>query len=217
MPTLSERYALARWPRPPTILGARLQPLALGHALLLAGLDSRAFGEGDRESFPPARGDLALALLVCSRSPTSAAWWLSPGVALLAKLWLRARVALMSEAAFLVALDQWRAYLLAALQLPPYSSTGQPGEAAGLPYWLAVKTILMTEFGLSEAAALEYPVAAARWEILAWQELHGRVTLVNEDLLAAADEERARVAALSRPPSSSASPRLSGESAHALH
>jgi hypothetical protein len=164
------------FPRRWTVAGVRLQPLCIGHALLLERMRSafawsdngRAAG-GDQAG----PGDLHAALWICSRPWQEARdgirsrrmrWWMA------VRAWRHA----WRPERFDVELLSFAAYVRLAWDRPAVRvEVKSEGKASGVPECLRLVRTLMSHYGMTLEAALSTPVLLASWMTLAWWDEEG--------------------------------------------
>ena len=166
-------YLSALYPDEHRVLGLRLHPFTLGHALLLERLEN-PFLVGGRL---PGLGDLRLALALCLRS--------YPRALALVEQPRRLRLALI--------LGTWRAtaralpwgiaqmfdYIRVFQQHPDCWGGRGGGRAMGTPFFQAVKLTHVMHLGKTELQALCTPLALALWDYAACWELLEKMELVS--------------------------------------
>jgi len=190
------RYSEALWADRWTILGVRLQPLCLGHALLLQRL---GIAEPSAFSLQPSAfplGDLLLGLYICSRSVARAGAGLQRAST---RRWLALRawaVRLLPARIRALALARYAQYLAAGWQGPRVWLTQKDGGRPRGAELLQILTVsLMANLGLDRAAALETPLSLALWDCCAFWESEAALEFVSEedeDLIAEAKRIAAR-------------------------
>lgn len=172
VPTNLQLYAAAVFPDGYSCLGRRLQPLCIGHVLLLLRLES-PFLTGARI---PDCVDTGLAVEICRRPWSNAVgsrngWWFRLSfwwTSILA--WTRPK-----------ALPAFTNYLERSFTGPDYWRDGTTdGKEPRTPFWLAVQTTLMRDLGFSYQEALSMPIAAALWVCAAIWEGNGSIRLESE-------------------------------------
>lgn len=172
VPTNLQLYAAAVFPDGYSCLGRRLQPLCIGHVLLLLRLES-PFLTGSRI---PDCVDIGLAVEVCRRRWDNAAgardgWWFRIcfwTTSILA--WTRPK-----------ALAAFTNYLERSFKGPDYWRDGATdGKEPRTPFWLAVQATLMRDLGFTNQEALSMPISAALWICAAIWEGNGSIRLESE-------------------------------------
>lgn len=166
-----------------TCLRLRLKPFTLGHAFLLAELQS-VFVAGGECADPI--GELSLAVFVCSQSPDEARramsrWWAPRFFRLWA--WSCRNLDYQSEA------ERFAAWLDASTSGPKMWSSGS-GREMSSPWWVNLLASLMSRAGVSYADAMGMPVRTARQIICAIGEADGSVDLISEQESAFMDSVR---------------------------
>jgi len=175
-------YTEALWPDRWTILGVQLQPLRLGHALLLQRL---GISEPSAFSLQPSAfplGDLLLGLYICSRSVARAGAGLQRTST---RRWLALRawaVRLLPARIRALALARYAQYLAAGWQGPRVWLTQKDGGRPRGAELLQILTVsLMANLGLDRAAALETPLSLALWDCCAFWESEAALEFLSED------------------------------------
>ncbi len=172
-------YPSACFPNRVRIFGCLLEPLTLGHALVLQYLRS-PFAPGVERTREPNRGDVLLGVWVCSRP-----WWVAARDAgtWRSAMWLRAMVCFL--ALFRVKLWYrdllWVTYITEANAMPPVWRKKSVGTALGLPPLLNVKMSLMTFWNKSEAEAMATPLGQALLEHGAYLSTLGEMRFPSND------------------------------------
>ncbi|HYE30534.1 MAG TPA: hypothetical protein VEH27_03835 [Methylomirabilota bacterium] len=179
-------YFAAAFPRERLILGERVQPLSLGHAMLLHLIETPFFlaeaKVGD--------GDLAVVVVLCSRKFKDAfevinqperLRQLSEGL-----LWRKSEERLQ-EARQIV-----YEYLVRSFDPPPVKRNSGPGRPAGAPFLLSVKLTLQMDLGYSEADALDMPLSKALWEHIGALDRKGLVEMLTPEQAKEQDERKQR-------------------------
>lgn len=178
-------YTTALWPDTHVILGHRLRPYTLGHALLLERLKS-PFVTG---AAAPGLGDLKLALALCKR-PFPRALALAQPPFPFSPFPLFARLALRYTRCparhFDRAARQFLAYLAAAYHHP--KRWEKDGAPIGTPLLQQLKLTLMMDLRKTELQALCTPLALALWDAMGAWEMQGNLQLADEGLLEELDE-----------------------------
>jgi hypothetical protein len=176
MEPLLRQYAAALLPDERRVLGRVMLPMTLGHALLLARLNSPFVVV---QPTIPLLGDLRLAMFVCSRPYARAARQVNGRYA-----WLRLYLMNVGLKHLLKGIEQFAAYVAASRSMPdsfdPEPSSGTGGWMLRTPFLLQVKLSMKTDFGMSEAEVMDVPLGQALWEFMGWQEMQGRKRLVGE-------------------------------------
>lgn len=181
------KYADALFPDRVTVAGLALQPLSVGHAILLQRLGSPFGSPHSSDHAGAGPGDIALSLVICSRPWRSAAR--------LVQSW-RGRVAiravhlrLLTFVSQIAALDGLSAYVLAAWRGPrvwlkPRSSKADASDALA-----NILHILMAHIGQSQSEAMDTHLNQAIWDACMHLQSNGVLELMDagdDDLLAAA-------------------------------
>jgi hypothetical protein len=185
--TQESHYLAAVLPAPVRVLGVRLQPFCIGHALLLQRLGNPFYVGGS----VPALGDLLLGVSLCALPPAEAVRQIDSWPFLL-RLRLRSwwwslrypRTALAEP------MIQFSRYLQAALKMPTYwreedkSNPSSPGTP-----WLQ-RVLLIVQLYRTQAESLATPMAEALWIYCAHWEQQGVIRVFGEadqELLEAAE------------------------------
>lgn len=184
----------ARWlPEPTTLLGLRLRPFALGHALLLHRIES-AFVLGGRPSFE----DLALSVLICAHDwsgacalfedrdlPRFMRRWAERlcSISWLTRIGLRAPRPLDLAAKC----EEFAAYTVR--DLPSYTYVLDPERDAGpvgLPTLQVIRVALLKELHFPEDQLLNRPLALCYEDLFTLRALDRSMQMVAEEDLTAA-------------------------------
>jgi hypothetical protein len=189
--SLSADYAAAMFPDPVRILGVRLRPYCIGHALLLQRIGSPYVVEDGGRRMEDGIGDLLLALWICSQTWEAAAASLhSRRLRVRLQFWAwqlrRANAAL----AVVCAETQFSRYISQAWHGPTLwekQRTG-PVETPGAPLLAHLKVTLMSALHCSEPEALSWHVRAALFDCATHAERGGQVGIVSEEDESAVDE-----------------------------
>lgn len=181
MVTRADHYCRAIYPDRHRVLGRRLRPITVGHAILLHRLRNPILADTTGTVHPEPRA-LAQAVWVCSLHHRTAAW-LADGPAWWSR-WLLAplvRRALREPGAWM----QFVRYLSGVLELPRHwadAGAQQPGGGAKSWFWAGVHVGLVSQLGLSPRAALDLPIAQAMAMLYVLAEQHGRIESVTEEI-----------------------------------
>ncbi len=184
--SLADQYACALLPDRWRVLGVRLQPLTVGHGIVLARLHSPFTPFSCRPSAH--LGDLLLALFACGR-PWARGWAAlgSRKASLFLRLWAW-QILRRAESDSIIgsAADAFGAYVHAHCAGPRvWEKDGAGASAANSPVLCTLKIGLQEHFGRSEAEALDTLISAALWELYCYAEQHGGLQLVSDTELAA--------------------------------
>lgn len=172
-------FTAAALPDPWTVLGRRLRPFCLGHALALERLRNPLYVGGST----PTRGHLLSAILICS----SPAGWqgLNRSLTWYERWWLfRAQLTLrLAPRLVLLKAALLRGYMEAATETIP--ERWEPAEEGAHPAPSAVPPMVglwldLRAAGYSDTEALNLPLGLALWLTLASAAESGRVDLVTE-------------------------------------
>lgn len=175
MKTQEQTYLAAVLPAPVRVLGVRLQPFCLGHALLLQRLGN-PFYVGGQPSF----GDLLLGVSLCALPPLQAAalvdtrrfawamrlrvWWWS----------LRYPGTIQAEP-----MVRFYRYLGEALKMPEYwIEKDSEGLPPGTP-WLQRVLLVLSQYRTRDEA-LTTPMGEALWLYCAHWEQQGSIRVLGE-------------------------------------
>lgn len=171
-----------------TVLGVRLAPFSLGHAILL-----------ERHGCDPIRtsAQLVLAVLICSapasRFEDTLATPFLRFKMFLWRLWT-GRFDLEEKAAL------FRAYVTANTRHPHVASDGD-AFTPGAPFLQHLKVTLQSKLNYSPQAAFDCPVGQALWDYFTLWEIERQVEIVPEspsDMFALANEMHDRLVATGR-------------------
>lgn len=177
-------------------LGVQLRPLTIGHALLLARINS-PFVIGGVVS----PNSLAQAVLVCSHKDSTTA------ESAMESRWCGIRMWLWGMASSKFNLeeegDRFSDYLESQWKAPqtkrdPFKDTGNAGES---PWIIRLLTIMLTEFHMTLADAMRLPVAMATALWMTRAEMDGRLKLwgaEDQDFMDAVAKMEEEDAALAR-------------------
>jgi hypothetical protein len=180
-----ETFAAARWPDRIRVLGRWMEPLSVGHILLLTRLGHPLVG--GPQPFDAVAIGTAVAL--CSLPATRAFGHVRTWAFRLRVIYLSLRAAWNRRAAV-----QLTRYMVAGSRRPRTRKTGS-GGASSVPFWLVVLTTLQRDHGMTEAEALDYPAAAAVWICIPGWEANGALQLVSETELQVVADVKAEAAA----------------------
>jgi len=166
---MDEAFSLMLAPRPHRCLGARLEPLTIGHALLLQRLDS-PFLSGQ----PVTATRLFEAVFVCCQHHDKALanmqrWWIPKLLWLWA--WRHRKTNLQIES------TKFLAYLDENFSVARVKKSRGSSSTAGAPWPVRVLVALMAELHWSEQTALNCPVIKANGLLAALAESRGEIKL----------------------------------------
>ena len=182
MEPLLRQYAAALLPDERRVLGRTMLPMTLGHAFLLARLNSPFVVV---QKTIPLLGDLRLTMFVCSRSYAKAVRQVNGRYA-----WLRLYLMNVGMKRLVQGIEQFTDYVVASRSMPdvydPEPTSG--GWMLRTPFLLQVKLSLKTDFGMSEAEVMDVPLGQALWEFMGYQEMQGRKRLVGDQDAARLDD-----------------------------
>jgi hypothetical protein len=192
--SLSADYAAAMFPDPVRILGVRLRPYCIGHALLLQRIGSPYVAEDGGRRTESGLGDLFMALWICSQPWDQAEARLrSRRARWLLKWWswqFHQQPDTQAALAFVCAETQLFRYIGHAWRGPTLwekQRTG-PVETPGAPLLAHLKVTLMSSLHCSQHQALSWPVRAALFDYATHAERAGQVGIVSEEDESAVDE-----------------------------
>lgn len=153
-------FAEALIPGRHTVAGIALQPLAIGHALLLQKRASPLCGYWSENAPSELElGDMALVIWVCSRSATRA-------MRTMGGLWMRwqlKRIArrILRVGVFQTHMDIMR-YIAGSFN-SPRMKLGEGSKQMGAPMLGCLQVAMMGHFGCNLAEALNTPISLAMW------------------------------------------------------
>jgi hypothetical protein len=166
---LSTIYQVGMGPCP-VVLGLRLQPLTVGHALILSRLGS-PFAVGGKVALP----HLMEAVAVCSQPlSTATAALSSPWRPVFVWLWLR-KIRRMNLTQERERFSNWLTE-----QHGNVECWQEAGKEPVMPSAERMLAAVCSELHQSAEAALEFPVAAASRLLIAKAEMHGQAEPVSE-------------------------------------
>lgn len=176
---INENYLLSEIPVPWTIMGRELKPFSIGHWIALQRWD--CWPPKDEEQF-------ILGIILCSKSWADGLSWVSSRFrSMLDLLFIRWRI---KKIGVIKRQRIWRTfnlYLEEHFFEPGFIPSGESG-ATTLPTPLHIKARLMSEFGVSEEAVMDYPLRRAIMLIRASQEAKGQITVIDQHEMKAAAE-----------------------------
>ncbi len=171
---MSEEWLKAVLPEPINLLGQRLNPLSLGHVILLNRLGNGFFVE-DAE---PVLEDLFEAVFICCQN-------FQEGWDSLADPKLNERIQKWQEqlGAFdhISSAEIFEQYKADGSIKPDFNDTGEGGRVPGSPFLLRIKLILQSKLGYREQEALDKPYGSALWEVFGLSELNGDCKITNAE------------------------------------
>lgn len=187
--TLAASYALAVLPQRFTVLGQILEPFTLGHALLLTRLESPFAPFSDHAAAPADSdgvGELVAAIWVCAQPWRHAAKHLaSRRTRWLMRGWQwQLNWGKLARASAL-----FQAYLVESTRGPRTFAKDTDSQLRS-PSIAVIRVLLANAFGLTPDQSLDTPLAAALWDLAAYQELKGNVELVDPVRAAALEAAR---------------------------
>ncbi len=168
-----------------TVLGHRLRPLSLGHAILLQALDS-PFATWLKD--PPKTVtvyDVLLAVEVCRRPWPAARRWLTSRAWPWHMKWRHIRWALWwrNDTIEQIVLREKAGQLYeysAYWNQGPECNTTSDGRMAGAPHLRRLFTFLVSHMHMSESQALGTTVADAVWHFCVYWEMNGTLQIGND-------------------------------------
>lgn len=175
-------YTSACFPDRWRILGLRLQPFCLGHALLLERYGSPFANAFQGEPIGEVGfADLLLAIFICSKPYPQAAEAMGRGLGLSYRLfaWRCWWFAWRRPYAFVGRAAMFQRYMFDGVDGPKTFSHGESGRPPGTPMLLAVKQAGVI-VGYSPAEALTVPWSQLLWEIAARKEAAGLLEVLND-------------------------------------
>ncbi len=173
-----------RWQDTVKVLGTRLKPLSLGHAMLLQrlgltyGFPETFWNNGELKG--PKVGDLVLSVGICGRNFVQAerfamSRWLG--------LWAKWRCAVYEiKYAPVIEIHHFAMcrYVLEAWTSPPIIPIHDSKYEPGAPLLGAIKCALTSKLGCSEFEALNRPLVSALWDYGILLEMEGAARLQNK-------------------------------------
>lgn len=179
--TLAQQYAAAVFPDTWVILGRRMVPLTLGHAVLLTRMASPfAPFTHPKLGYMPALGDVALAAWICSRPWRVAAerlQWRRTGWLLRWWAWCAAR----SAANRVDIARAWAAYFEAEISAPKMWLAEKQSKRLSSPVLQILILTRMTQFGEGFEAALDTPLRRALLDAAGLGEMRGTIEVQGDD------------------------------------
>lgn len=174
------------WPDQTTVLGVQLQPLTLGHVVLLKRLGSPLAPFGSDRRSAPGLGDLLLAVYVCSRSYARAARAVLRTTPWVLRWWfLKARITLLLRPSVSweleEAIDDFRRYIAQQSAPPPVWITGQDSDGpSDAPTELLLLRQLIQFCRHTESQAMAVPLRFALYHLASHWERLGQVEFKSE-------------------------------------
>lgn len=179
---MAKEYHEAAIPEPVTVLGIRLRPFSIGHAMLLRRFEAEG---ADVAS-------LIFGILVCARDYHGALALLASPLRLSIECWklgLRLRI---SGANIIEALNVFRSYIKEGGDYIEFYDDGKERKRIAAPPVAIVKVFLQRELGVSETDALNMPLGKAISEMMIARAMSGECELIDE-------KERNEIAELMKP------------------
>jgi hypothetical protein len=169
------QYLSALFPDEYRVLGIRMAPYTLGHAMLLERLGS-PFVTG---AHLPGRGDLKLAIALCRRSYPRALARVRRTLGIGNWSFVLERPWLLDQETQLSGIAQLTDYIRAFQHRPATWNERPGGREMGTPFLLAVKLTQVMHLGKTDLQALCTPLSAALWEYACCWELQEKMQVVN--------------------------------------
>lgn len=161
------------FPEHVNLLGQRLEPLSLGHCMVLERLRNPLFIGGNANV-----DHLFEAVYVCCQ-PASDSWNSFFDVDFPKKIltWRKK----IGRHDFARSMKVFLDYKNDSTIFPEMGGGDEPEKRKlGSPFLLQIKIMLQSKLGYSESAALNKPIGASVWEVMALSELEGHSKILNE-------------------------------------
>jgi len=183
------QYLSALFPDEYRVLGIRMAPYTLGHAMLLERLGSpfvtglpaapeqRSAAQAGARL--PGRGDLKLAIALCRRSYPRALARVRRTLGIGNWSFVIERPWLLDQETQLSGIAQLTDYIRAFQHRPATWNERPGGREMGTPFLLAVKLTQVMHLGKTDLQALCTPLSAALWEYACCWELQEKMQVVN--------------------------------------
>lgn len=186
MGVLARQFAEAVWPDRWTVLGVRLQPMSIGHALLLHRLGNGFAPYGREGGKEAGLSDLVLAVYVCSLPAGTAAARLEGGMPWKLRWWLWSLTWMTTRGTLPVLgvatqIGQMRSYVAAQATGPRAWIKKSEGRPYGAPFLAQVVATLLADLGVGWESALGMPLGLALWLCETRWEANGQLELATED------------------------------------
>ena len=167
-----QKYSAAILPERVLLLGQRLQPLSIGHCLVLERMGNPFFVGGKVEV-----EHLYEAVYICCQTMNEAwASFFDDNFAKKILKWHR----MTKLVNFQHSCEVFTEYKESAMRFPPVTSNGdEPKRELGTPYLLQLKLVLQSKLNYPEAEALSKPIGAAIWEVYGLAEMRGDCRVMN--------------------------------------
>lgn len=181
-----EEFAAAIYPDRRRVLGRTLQPLTIGHLLVLTRLrHPLVLGEGRYDA-----AQVGVGVAVCCRSAARAEQLLRMGLLPWMAAWL-GLVAVTQR----TGMAAFARYLVAGTKRPDWIVLPANGEekSSGLPQWAAVYAILQSEFGRSEEEAAATRAELGLWLAGVYWESVGKLVFTTDSERRIVAEERSKM------------------------
>lgn len=174
-----EQYCRAALPDPVTVLGLRLRPFCIGHAILLQRLGNPFWASGQATA-----DDLAVAAMICSRTYEDGLAMLTEGPGFLMRCRLAGVRALLrvSPQRFQIRVALMASYVRDANSAGPdvwEDDTEDPRRTTGMQPLVSMHLAAMRS-GLTSSEALNMPLGQALWTIVADACARGRARIVSD-------------------------------------
>jgi hypothetical protein len=158
----------AALPEPYTLLGVRLRPFCIGHALLLA-----------RHGLDPVRdtGGLVLAVVICAHRPEEFERVASSRLFRIRLAWWRLRLGRFDVVEKIALLND---YMAANTLSPKCWETDGKTFNPGAPFLQHLKITLQSRLNYSPSEALNAPLGAALWDYFSFWEAEGQADILSE-------------------------------------
>jgi len=177
MASFHPEYAKARWPDTVRVLGVRLVPLTIDHAILLWRINSPFVAGG-----PISLAQLVTAVYVLSRPCDRAAKGLQGRCAgWMLKLWGWQLTLLCADVRQALAICTVGNYIEQAFQGPTLWEGEGGAKSCSSPFLQVLKCRLQSSLGCTNENAFAYPVQAAIWDLACHAEDSGRADVVNAE------------------------------------
>jgi len=163
---------------PPRICGVQLIAFTYGHALILERIKSPFVCA---QAADPMRGDLAMALLICSR-PAAEAWRLLRSWR--GRWWIRRLGKRFHVGNFDRSLEsclRFSAWLCASYKLPELWEGSGKARALKSPYIQCLKVWAVTEMHMSPEKVMDTPIHELMWDSICWREMRGKADPISDD------------------------------------
>lgn len=173
-------YAQAVQPNSHTVLGVRLRPYCIGHALILERHQSPLVLNPvpwDRV----AKADILFAVFVCSHSYEAALKHQTSFYGCLLMRWIAWRCRKMPLTVLIDKCARFVDYLREHSKSPELWDKGSKGRDGGAPWLAQLRVTLLRRLHYSDTAAMNLPLCQAQLECCVHWELEGLVELIDEN------------------------------------